>query len=155
MKQLQGLPGIENAFRTISKHEQIIYNDLLIELTRAVKKLSKSWNIKKGNWTEKGNWTDNKRTAEYNRVGRFAEAYKNIIKFEIDHFSEEHKISYQIENWDLNLWDALVSYPYGQYQHFFSRELFWIWDDYALKFESISGMIAKGYININQIDYKK
>lgn len=147
MKQLKGLPDFENAFRTISKHEQKIYNDLLLKLTRSVKKLNKSWK-KKG-----GTKSNNDFTAEYNRIGRFTEAYKNIIQFEIDHFSDEHKKRYKEENWNFNLWCALVDYPWDDNQDFFSCELFYLWDDFTDHFKSISGMIAKGYININKIDY--
>lgn len=148
MKQLK-CSDFKNAFCTISKHEQKIYNDLLTELTRSVKKLSKSWNIKNDNWT------DNQRIAEYNRTGRFAQAYKNLIQFEIDHFSEENKKRYKKENRVINLWDALTIYPWRDNQKFFSDELFWLWDDYQHHFENISGMIAKGYININRINYIK
>lgn len=144
MKQLTGLKNFENAFRSISKHEQKIYNDLINEVSRSVKNVHKSWKIKTGIKTDKDFET------ESNRIIRFKNALKNLLQFEINNFTPEHREKFKKENWDFNLWCAIVDYPFQNYQLFFCSELFWIWEDYSHEFEYISAMIAKGYLDIDE-----
>jgi hypothetical protein len=144
MKQLTGLEGFKNAFRTLSKRDRKIYNDLINELDRSVKKVHKSFKIKTGTKS------DDDFKSESNRIIRFKNALKNLLQFEINNFTPEHREKFKKENWNLNLWCAFVDYPFKNYQLFFCCELFWIWEDYSHEFEYISAMIAKGYLKLNE-----